>query len=270
MRAFRVTVEDGLELDCVEQGDPRGAPMVLLHGYSDSRRSFEPLLARLPTSIRAIAVSQRGHGNSARPASGYRIGNFAADLAALLDRLDIPRAIVLGHSMGSLVAERLALDHPDRLAGLILVGAFRTLKGSAAMAELWREVIADCADPVDPGFVRAFQQSTLATPVPPSFLEAVIAESLKLPAHVWRDAARGMMEEDFSAELRRIAAPTLIIWGDQDGFSDRHEQLALEVSIRTARSVVLAGIGHAPHWEVPDRVAAEIAGFVAALPGAAR
>lgn len=269
MRAFRTRLEDGLELDCVERGEPRGKPMVLLHGYSDSCRSFEPLLTRLPMSIRAIAVSQRGHGDSARPASGYRIGDFAADLAALLDRLDMPRAIVLGHSMGSLVAERFALDHPERLTGLVLVGAFRTLKGSAALAELWREAIADCTDPVDPGFVRAFQESTLATAVPPAFLESVIGESLKVPAHVWRQAARGMMEEDFSAELRRIAAPTLIIWGDQDAFSDRHEQVALEVSIRAARSLILAGIGHAPHWEVPDRVAAEIAGFVAGLAGAA-
>lgn len=269
MRAFRVRIEDGLDLDCIERGEPRGTPMVLLHGYSDSCRSFEPLLARLPMSIRAIAVSQRGHGNSARPASGYRIGDFAADLAALLDRLDIPRAIVLGHSMGSLVAERFTLDHADRVIGLILIGAFRTMKGNAAVAEFWREAIADCADPIDPGLVRAFQESTLATPVSPNFLETVIAESLKVPAHVWREALRGQMEADFSAELRRIAAPTLILWGDQDGFSGRHEQVALEVSIRTARSTIFAGIGHAPHWEAPDRVATEIAGFVGTLAGGA-
>lgn len=265
LRAFRIRTDDGLELDGVERGDARGTPMILLHGYSDSWRSFEPLLRRLPASIRAIAVSQRGHGDSAKPATGYGIGNFARDVAAVLDRLEIPQAMVLGHSMGSLVAERFALDHADRVRGLVLVGAFRCLKGNAAMEELWRNVIADLAEPVDPAFVRGFQESTLAMPVPPEFLATVIGESLKLPAHVWREVAGGLMAEDFSAELRRIAAPTLIIWGDRDGFSDRGEQVALEVSIRGARSSIFAGFGHAPHWEAPDRAAAEIAAFVSAI-----
>jgi len=264
LRAFQVRTEGGLDLSCIECGDPRGTPMILLHGYSDSCRSFEPLLTRLPASIRAIAISQRGHGDSAKPATGYRINDLTSDVGAVLDRLEIPRAFVLGHSMGSLVAERFALDHADRMLGLVLIGAFRTLHGNLALEELWRDAIADLTDPVHPAFVRAFQESTLATPVPPAFLETVIAESLKLPAHVWREVGRGLMAEDFSAELRRITAPTLILWGDQDGLSGRHEQVALEVSIRGARSIVFAGIGHAPHWEAPDRIAAEIAAFVAA------
>ena len=264
-RAFNVTTESGIELDAIERGDPRGLPMIMLHGYSDSHLSFEPLMRRMPSSIRAIAVSQRGHGNSGKPTNGYRLADFAGDVKVVLDRLEIPRAVLLGHSMGSLVAGRFALDHPDRVAGLILIGAFRTLRGNAALEELWREVIADMTDPVQPIFVRGFQESTLATPVPLDFLNTVIAESQKLPAHVWREVGRGLMADDFSAELRRIVAPTLIIWGDQDGFSHRHEQVALEVSIRGARSTIFAGYGHAPHWEAPDRAASEIAAFVASI-----
>ena len=267
-RAFRFMTEGGIELDGVERGDPRGTPMLLLHGYSDSHRSFEPLLNRLPPSIRAIAVSQRGHGDSAKPANGYRLCDLAGDVTAMLDHLEISRAVVLGHSMGSLVAGRFALDNPDRVLGLVLIGAFRTLRGNVALEELWREVIADLSDPVQPIFVRGFQESTLATPVPLPFLNTVIAESLKLPAHVWREVGRGLMADDFSAELRRIVAPTLIIWGDQDGFSDRHEQVALEVSIRSARSIIFAGYGHAPHWEAPDRAASDIAAFVESLEAA--
>lgn len=269
MRAFHIRTDAGLELSCVESGDPNGLPLVLLHGYTDSWRSFEPLLHRLPSSIRAVAISQRGHGDSAKPPSGYRIGDFAADLAAALDRLQLRRAVVLGHSMGSQVASRFTLDHPQRVAGLILIGAFRTLKDNPAVAELWRDAVADLADPVDPALVRAFQESTLATAVPPAFLDAVIAESLKAPAHVWRQALRGQMEEDLGIELRHVTAPTLILWGDQDGIAAREEQVALEVSIRTARSVVFEGIGHAPHWEAPERVAPEIAAFVAAVAKAA-
>ena len=71
-------------------------------------------------------------------------------------------------------------------------------------------------DPVDPDFVRDFQLSTLAHPVPQTFLNAVVRESLKVPARVWRAALEGLLVADFSADLREIKTRTVIAWGDQD------------------------------------------------------
>jgi len=258
--AKRVMLDTGIEVSYVEQGDQQGMPLVLLHGYSDSWRSWQPFLGHVPHQVRAFAMTQRGHGDSAKPAS-YRIAEFAADLESFMGRLGIERAVIVGHSMGSLVASRFAIDHPERLLGLVLVGAFTTVVGNSAVGEMWPAVAA-MSDPIDARFVREFQESTLARPIPPDFLETVIAESLKMPARVWRAVLRALMDEDFSVELGRIASPTCIIWGDKDAITGRDEQEALAASIRGARLIVHANGGHSPHWENPGRAAAEIVAFM--------
>ena len=104
----------GVRLQYIDNGDPDGVPVLLLPGYSDSWRAFEPVLPHLPGSIRAIAVSQRGHGDSSRPTAGYGTDDFAADAVALMDAIGLESAVVAGHSMGAAVAQRMALDHPER------------------------------------------------------------------------------------------------------------------------------------------------------------
>jgi pimeloyl-ACP methyl ester carboxylesterase len=107
----------------VERGDPSGVPVVLLHGFLDSWRSFEPVLSCLPESIHAIALTQRGHGDADRPTAGYGVWDFSGDLLAFMEVLRLGPAVIVGHSMGSAVALRFALDHPNRVCGLVLVGA---------------------------------------------------------------------------------------------------------------------------------------------------
>src|SRR5262249_12966527 len=244
-------------------GDASGVPLILLHGYTDSWRSFEPLLAALPARVRAIAVSQRGHGDSDKPRSACDAAILAADLADFMDRLRVEAAVIAGHSMGSLVAQRFAIDHPHRTRGLVLLGAFRTLKGNPGASALWEEAVATLKDPVDPGFVRDFQQSTLSNPVPSEFFAAIVVESLKVPAHVWRSALKVLLDEDFSRALASVSAPTLMLWGDTDAFCSRSEQEALKAAMPGARLNAYAGAGHGLHWEEPHRAAADIATFVA-------
>jgi non-heme chloroperoxidase len=261
-REFQLTTPDGLTLSCAERGSATGAPLLLLHGYSDSWRSYRPLMARLPPSIRAIALSFLGHGESAKPSAGYDMADFAGNLLAVLDNLGLERAAIVGHSMGSLVAQHVAIEHPDRVSRLALIGAFATLKSNSVVTELWRDHVAALTDPVDPLFVRAFQESCLARPVAASFLEQVIRESRKMPAHVWRTALAAMLERDQSGRLHRINAPTLIVWGTRDAFSSPADQARLARGIRHARLSVHEGAGHAPHWEDPRGMAVLIAGFV--------
>jgi non-heme chloroperoxidase len=260
-----MAVDGGLRRPCVERGDPTGLPILLLHGYTDSWRSFALMLPHLPRGVRAVVPTQRGHGGTGRPAQGYTPADFAGDAVAVLDALGIERAVVAGHSMGSQVALRLALDHPGRVRGLVLIGGFTALGRNAAVRELWNNTVANLKDPVDPDFVEAFQRSTVARPIPAGFLDEVVQESLKVPAAVWRAALRGMMETDLVADLRRVTTPTLLLWGDRDAIVPRDEQDLLATSIPAARLVVFTGTGHAPHWEEPARVAAEIAAFAGTL-----
>src|SRR5512134_1726307 len=97
-----------VRLPYVEQGDESGVPVVMLHGVTDSWHSFELVLPRLPESIRAFALTQRGHGDASRPDSGYRYTDLAADVAAFMDVHQLKSAVVVGHSMGSSVAQRFA------------------------------------------------------------------------------------------------------------------------------------------------------------------
>lgn len=260
-----ITLRTGVKLQYAEQGEATGIPMILLHGYTDSWRSFELVLPHLPKTIHAFAVTQRGHGDSDHPASGYSPRNFASDVAAFMDAKQLKRAVIVGHSMGSQIALRFVLDHPERASGMLLVGAFSTVHGHAGVKELWDTTISKLADPVDSKFVREFQQSTLHKTIPANFLDAAVQESAKVPAYVWRSVLSGLMEVDFSSEFSRIKLPTLIVWGDQDLFCSRKDQDVLTTTIKDAKLLIYSGTGHAPHWEEPERFAADLTTFVSKL-----
>jgi pimeloyl-ACP methyl ester carboxylesterase len=101
--------------------------------------------------------------------------------------------------------------------------------------------------------VREFQASTAAEPLPAPFLERVVAESLKLPARVWKDALAGLLATDLSGEIGKITAPALMIWGDRDEMATLHEQNRLVEASPDGRLAIYEGAGHAVHWEEPAR-----------------
>jgi pimeloyl-ACP methyl ester carboxylesterase len=221
------------------------------------------VLPHLPASIHAFALTHRGHGDADRPETGYHLQDFSADVAAFMDTLELGPAVIVGHSMGSIIAQRFVLDYPGRALGLVLVGAATTWRNPGVL-EFWN-IVSTLADPIDPGFVREFQESTLAQPVPPAFLDTVVQESLKVPARVWKAALDAHLEADFSSELGKIEVPTLIVWGDQDAIIPQSEQEALAVGIAGSQLVVYPGTGHALHWEEPSRFASDLVAFIEKL-----
>ena len=259
-----VDLPNRVRLPYVEQGDPSGVPVVLLHGFLDSWRSFELVLPHLPESIHAFALTQRGHGDASRPTAGYSVRDFAADLTAFMDVLRLEAAVIVGHSMGSAVAIRFALDDPDHASGLVLVGASTSLRANPSAREGWDALLSRLTDPVDSELVREGLKNTLAQPVPQALFESLVQESLKVPVFVWRAAldARWRAEGDFAGELASIGAPTLVVWGDRDVRYPRSEQEAIVAAIPDSRLVVYTGAGHLLHVEEPDRVASDLATFV--------
>jgi pimeloyl-ACP methyl ester carboxylesterase len=255
-----VELPDGQVLPYIDQGDPDGLPLVLLHGVTDSHRSFEPVLAELPASIRALAITQRGHGDASKPLGPYSGPAFAADVVGFLDALGIDRAIVAGHSMGSWVASRVAAAHPDRVLGAVLAGFFPTFRDLAGL----REEFSGLTDPIDPGYAQEWQESTLAQPVPEPFMAMVVEETCKVPARVWAAAAEGMLA-DALPDPASIAVPVLLAWGERDAFIPRADQVALRDRMPGARELVYAGAGHALHWEQPARFARDVMEFAATI-----
>jgi pimeloyl-ACP methyl ester carboxylesterase len=262
LRSIRLA--HGVRLHYAEQGDPGGMPVVLLHGITDSWYSFEPVMAHLPGSLHAFALSQRGHGESDRPGR-YRTRDFADDAAAFIEALGLGPALVVGHSMGSANAMRLAIDRPELLRGLMTAGTFAGFSDKADLVEFHRSAIEPLRDPIDPGFAAEWQQSTLARPVPPAFFDRVVRECLRAPAAVWRDAFAALFDDDFAAEIDRIAVPTRVVWGDHDAFCPRADQERIVRAIAGSRLLTYEGAGHALHWEQPARFARDLATFASAL-----
>lgn len=236
--ASTVTLESGLTLSYVAQGDEQGPVAVFLPGPTDSWRSYEPVLAHLPRSLRAVAVSQRGHGDSDRPATGYRVDDFAADVTPLLDALGIERAVLAGHSGSCLTARRVALDHPQRIAGLVLESSPATLSGDPGLTRFVESVVAELEDPIDPAVARAFVSDTSSAELAPDVLDELVDELLKVPARVWREMFAGLLAYDDASELDRIAAPALLIWGDGDQLIGRDAQTMLVDRLADAELLV--------------------------------
>jgi non-heme chloroperoxidase len=250
-----------IELPYVEQGDASGVPVVLLHGATDSWRSFEPVLPHLPEDIRAVAVTLRGHGDAPKPESGFRIEDLAGDVVALMDELDLGPAILVGHSMGTMVAERVAIEAPERVLGLVLAGTFVQPQRESAGLLALRAEFGDIQDPIGHEVAVEFQASTTARPLDPDWLGVFVDESLKVPARVWREVFTDLPEIDYSAELRALATPTLLVYGERDSMIEREEQDVLLDLLPDARLTVYEGVDHAVHWEQPERFAADVAEF---------
>jgi pimeloyl-ACP methyl ester carboxylesterase len=151
------------------------------------------------------------------------------------------------------------------LSGLVLTGAFYARRDNALLVDFWNQAIDSLGDPVDPQFIRDFQRSTTADPLPPEFFTVVLAESARLPGRLWRDIFRGILVTDFTAEVGRISTPTLLLWGDRDGFALQADQDSLVARIPGARLHTYTGIGHAANWELPVRFAADLTGFIDGL-----
>jgi pimeloyl-ACP methyl ester carboxylesterase len=259
----RRTALNGIEMEWEEHGGS-GRALVLVHGFTGSRRDFAPRVPALAASGRTVLPDLRGHGgstNTGDPAS-YTLEQLADDLLAFLDATGLAGCDLLGHSLGGMVALRAALAAPDRIGSLILMDtAARAPELPRELFELARRVVESAGleallealrrrPPEAAGRTRADQQ-----------LEAEWGEGY------WRDwripnframdpAAYGALGEALFAQaplgrrLATIRAPALVLVGAEDtAFLAAADELA--AGIPGARRVTIAGAGHQPQLETP-------------------
>ena len=140
-----VHLSTGVDVRYVAQGDPSGVPVLLLHAWGESMGCFDRLTSMMPTTIRVLAMDQRRHGDSDKPADAYSLTDFAGDVTAFLDAMGLPSAVLVGSSSGGYVAQQVAITSPERVRGLVLVGAPRSLHGRAPFAD----EVDQLTDPID-------------------------------------------------------------------------------------------------------------------------
>lgn len=259
----RIGLSSGLGLAVGDSGS--GVAVLLVHAWGETHRSFDRLVPLLAPQLRLVVPDQRGVGDSDKPADGYSLEQAATDLVELLDALDLSSVFVVGTSSGGYVAQQLGVDHPDRVDGLVLLGSPRSLVGGG---DPFGAVLTGLHDPVtaeDVGRINGV--IAFAHPVPADFLADQDRSALTIPPHVWRAGYAALRTATPPLDAGRIAAPTLLLWGAVDEVLPRSQADDLVGAIPGARLVVYGDTGHLVLWERPERVAADVSSFVAAVTG---
>jgi 3-oxoadipate enol-lactonase len=256
----------GPTVNYVRRGD--GEPLLLVQGMSGTHLSWgEPFLAELERDFDLVAYDHRGVGRSSAVSEPFTIVELADDAAALMDALGWESAHVAGISMGGMVAQELALRHPDRIRTLTLGCTYSGGEGSALassevsskLAEAMMSGDADRAIAtayevnVSPGY--GADKSAYAT-----FYE--MATALPTPVPVIMLQMQAIQAHDTLDRLERITAPTLVIHGTEDEMLPHANAVLIASRIPGARLETLEGVGHMFWWEQPERSAAAIRGLV--------
>lgn len=266
--AADLKVKTGVTLNYVVQGDPHGPVMVLLHGAGDSWHSWERVLPLLPASYRVYAITMRGHGLSDHPETGYARADFAADILDFLDQLKIHHATLVGHSLGSFVAQKVAELDTDHIDRLVLIGSGPGKRKSAGPAQTeLANAFAAVRDPVPYTFARDFQASTIFYPIPATFFETMVAEAARVSAATWHGLGSNVNASEDPDDLKKIHVPTLLFWGEKDSIFHRPDQDALLKLIPHASLKAYPETGHALHWERPEQFTRDLLAFVASNAG---
>lgn len=273
----RINLGTGVDLAYVDlqpaasagSGSRENAPvMVLLHGYTNDADAWAGVvdsLRELLPEYRFVIPDLRGHGASSLPADGrwrsdpataFTMNALATDVVALMDELDIDTAAVVGHSMGSLVAQTVAGDNSMRASKLVLVSTTGDARGTPFLADWlrhdvianqWRmlaqaqgrawpdEAMSLTPLDVDPHAVAWMQQFWNYYPLTPkrSTLEAA-ERAARLPFASWVGALEGILRTDRLAALRDCVTPTFVLWATQDSFFRRESQELLIAALTEA------------------------------------
>jgi pimeloyl-ACP methyl ester carboxylesterase len=262
---LRARTADGTELAATVSGD--GPPLLMIPGLGASRRVYASLLPLLTPRLRVVVFDPRGVGESGYTPGPYSMAQLAADAASVLDAAGLEVAAVWGASMGGMVAQHLALLHPERVSRLLL--ACTTCGGSHAVPP----TAAAAAALLGKGARSPGEAYRLACTVlyaedwqaaHPDFIDREVAERERHPVRggvfsAQQSAVRG---HDTYDARPRITVPTLVVHGDADAVVPAENGRILTERIPGARLHLLPGRGHLFFHESPEESATAVVGFV--------
>ena len=271
-----VTVSDGGRLHVVERGD--GPPLVLVHGVTLQSAVWALQLRQLADRYRVLVIDQRGHGRSVAGTGGYLFDRLAEDLIEVLGALRVHRAVLVGHSMGGMVAETAALDHPDRLArhvaGLVLVATSadtfgrgrvgdRVRAASSAASQAGLRLAAERGWGIFPHqdvstFVARASFGAGPRPADVEFTRSMIAA---MEPGAMAELTASLLDFSVADRLGEIALPTAVVVGTHDLLTPPRAARVLAAGIPGASLTMLPGSGHMVMLERPDDLARVIDGL---------
>jgi 3-oxoadipate enol-lactonase len=247
-----------------------GTPLVLTHGLGDSLRRWDAVAPALAAHHTLVRWDVRGFGDSDKPPGPYSPALLAVDLLALLDRLDLERAHLGGFSMGGVIAQRLALDHPERVRSLILCSTSSEVgpAGTASWRGLAERIEQHGFAAGAPDASRAFSSAFAARH--PDVVAAAGRRTAANTPHAYAAAARAMSDYHWTAELTRLRVPTLILQGLADRLTPPGGSVKMHRAFPAARLLMFADTGHDLPTEQPERFTAAVLGFLAGVDACAQ
>jgi pimeloyl-ACP methyl ester carboxylesterase len=248
----------------------QGYPLVLIRGLGSNADHWYPQVPELSKHFRVIVFDNRGIGRSGDPGGDFSIRQLAGDTIGLMDALAIPRAHILGVSMGGMIAQYLAVDHPRRVRGLVLVvshcGGPHQVQPAPEIARL----VAEMSTVGTPeSRIRAlpafFDPATLQTR--PECAQAYAAVSLKYPAdvHILSRQLEAIQAFDLYERLPQIQSPTLVLASTGDVLIPPGNSEILAARIPGARLVAIQGGGHLILAEQPQTCNRTVIDFLKTL-----
>jgi 3-oxoadipate enol-lactonase len=241
--------------------------LVLIQGMGLDRRGWEPVLRRLRRHFRLVLVDNRGSGQSDRPGGSFGVADIAGDVVAVLDAAGVRRAHVLGASLGGMVAQEVAIRHPDRVDGLVLACTTPGWPFAYPMPAASARLMATTSRLTAEASRRRHTENALSAGTVRERPE-LVGRLLELQASrpIDRDilSAQAAAGARFAGRLRqgRIRARTLVLHGEADTVVDPRNGRLLADRIRGARLVTFPGLGHLLFWEDPDGFAAAASSFL--------
>jgi pimeloyl-ACP methyl ester carboxylesterase len=266
------TTIDDVRIHYQEAGDEEAPPLILIHGFISSNLVWnEVFLPLAQAGFRVIAPDLPGYGYSDKPRDGaYTIASQARAVIGLMDRLGIKKATIVGASYGGAVAALMALDCPERVARLVLVGAVSNdePKKKLLLRLATLPVLGDLATPLFLGSRWILRKRTeevyrrLGYPLDERKLDARhhLLETSNTH-HAMIRTVRRWSANRISRDARLIRPPTMLVWGDQDNHIPIREAFKLRDAIPNSRLIVFQCCGHLPPTEYPEKFVEVVADF---------
>jgi pimeloyl-ACP methyl ester carboxylesterase len=243
----------------------RGPLVIFLHGIGGNRTHWDDQLAAFAPEFTACAWDARGYGDSDDYDGPLAFGDFAADLARVLDFLGAGRAHLVGLSLGGRIARDFCLRHPERVATLTLcntLAGFDDLvpEGVDAFLRARREPLEAGKELRDlaPELARGIVGRSAVR----GAYERLVASLASVRKHVYLNTLEASVREDRGAPVERIAAPTLVVTSDEDAVYPAATAERLARRIPGARLAVVRGAGHVSNLDQPERFNAAVLGFL--------
>ena len=271
---------NGVRVHYQEAGDEYAPPIILIHGFISSNLIWSHVLLRLARKgFRVIAPDLPGYGYSDKPADAkYTIAEQAGAVVAFMDRLGLRKATVVGASYGGAVAATIALDYPDRVHKLIMIGAVTNddAKKKFLLRVSCMPLIGDIATPLFLGSRWILKQRMQAMyrrmgkPINEKMVTS--RHHLLATANTHRAmirSARAWSANRIEREASLIRQPTMIVWGDQDDHFPIDNAFRLRDTISNSKLVVFRNCGHLPPAEYPEQFVEAVADFLSEPPAVA-